>query len=240
MEDSHTSSTFYQISPEDDLFFRRNMSSTREFLCFFQIFDRRRLALMEEVEGGVGWGLKILQLLGEYCGLRWSCVSCADLGDDITDLKAAIVSLRNEILDLKALSTAPVSTISEDTFEDLIQEIQERESRKCSLIMYGVTEVGTGTADNGGDRNVVATVLDKVSVNSNFRVSRLGRLDPTRPRPRPIKIMLDSPELVQHALRNSKKVDSIRHGHVLDLLRLCLILLNLFGMPLEIRRNFAI
>ncbi|KAK9739924.1 hypothetical protein QE152_g8572 [Popillia japonica] len=74
----------------------------------------------------------------------------------------------NEILDLKALSTAPVATISEDAFEDLIQEIHERESRKCNLIMYGVTEVNIGTADNGGDRNVVATVLDKVSITDAY------------------------------------------------------------------------
>ncbi|GJQ87965.1 hypothetical protein Trydic_g12895 [Trypoxylus dichotomus] len=97
------------------------------------------------------------------------------IGHDISELKAATVSLKCEILDLKSRLTAPASTLSEDYFEDFVQEINEGERRKCSLVVHD--ETNPSTSVNDSEYGTITTILDTLSYRNSFLLSQLGKCE---------------------------------------------------------------
>ncbi|CAH0551004.1 unnamed protein product [Brassicogethes aeneus] len=80
-------------------------------------------------------------------GLSWSCTICNQMGNDINSLKAIIISLKNDILELKNRDSPIVNNFG---FEDIIQEINEREKRKSNVIIYNIPEC---LASSSSDRS---------------------------------------------------------------------------------------
>nr|CAI5856162.1 unnamed protein product [Callosobruchus analis] len=97
-------------------------------------------------------------------------------------------------------------------FEEVLNEIEERNSRKQNIICYGVAENGNVSRQQqeAQDRSEITKVLQFLSpdINTNVKPIRLGKFDRTNPRPRPIKITLIDQNQVQKCLRNATKLNS--------------------------------
>lgn len=151
--------------------------------------------------------------------LSWSCSECTKMGNNLIDLKSLIVSLKREIEELKAkiTSNTSINTSSNDSshIEKVIQEVNERNARKSNLVVYGLPET-TGDPSNdkaGTDKEAVIKILQILQPNIDFNTVspfRLGKFDPSKPNPRPIKVKLASEELLYACLKNGKKLKSNR------------------------------
>ncbi|GJQ67153.1 hypothetical protein Trydic_g8067 [Trypoxylus dichotomus] len=82
-------------------------------------------------------------------GVSWSCRNCNILNSDINDLKAAILSLRN---DLAAREKS--AGIDDKAFEELLAELGDRNNRKQNIIMFGVPESDTHDANTRRSREL--------------------------------------------------------------------------------------
>lgn len=151
-----------------------------------------------------------IRIMKSKRGFTWTCGSCDSLGNDISDLKAVILQLKNEVADLKARSSDLQPVIEEDMFEELVQEMQERESRKTNFILYGAVEGSgaSGAAHREADADVVKNILTKMAINSKFSVFRLGKFNAASPRPRPIRVSLESGQLVRSVVFAAMKLTS--------------------------------
>ncbi|GJQ66105.1 hypothetical protein Trydic_g4175 [Trypoxylus dichotomus] len=82
-------------------------------------------------------------------GVSWSCRNCNILSSDINHLKAAILSLRN---DLAAREKS--AGIDGKAFEELLAELGDRNNRKQNIIMFGVPESDTHDANTRRSREL--------------------------------------------------------------------------------------
>lgn len=143
-------------------------------------------------------------------GLAWSYTNCLKIGADLNSLRAVIVTLQEEIASLK--SELVVSKSYEPSLvqtEKVIQEVLDRSRRASNIIIYGCDETGNISASVQGERDngTVRKVLVGLGSQGDFvSVQRLGRFDPTRGRPRPLKVHLSTESATRSVLRNSVKL----------------------------------
>ncbi|KAG5878339.1 hypothetical protein JTB14_023692 [Gonioctena quinquepunctata] len=99
--------------------------------------------------------------------VSWTCTQCESIGSDLNALKAVIMSLQDEVKELKKVAIAPPTSIPPSVFEDFIHEIQERNVRKCNLMIFGISE--QESAQSKDDRliaelNDVSKVINYVNL----------------------------------------------------------------------------
>lgn len=170
-------------------------------------------------------------------GLTWTCKSCSKIGSDLNSLKAAIVALQNEIVELKTaggLSGRTASTLTLLDHEKVIQEITERQKRSCNIIIYGCKENVADTKDEQirKDTGFVGELLASMGVQGAELVPiRLGKFETRDAKIRPIKIKLASESTVTKILRNSRNLKSS------DRWRQIYVFHDRTPMQLEIHRN---
>lgn len=168
-----------------------------------------------------------MRIINSRKSITWSCKQCESIGNDITSLKSAIVSLQNEIKQLKntmeTVQQPQAQIISNSSFEEIIVEFEERVKRKNNVILYGLPEQPHDVAREARkefDSNAVKDVmknLDKTLPTSDIEVIRLGRLGPSSGRPRPVKIIFSKPS---HSLallkmsRDLKKNSKFSHLNI--------------------------
>ncbi|CAH1970054.1 unnamed protein product [Acanthoscelides obtectus] len=132
------------------------------------------------------------------------------MGGDINALKAAIVALQNEV---KALSTKNNDTkMSDSQFEDIVQEVSERQNRRCNVIIFGLKEQNGATKDDKPvlEKSEVVKVLTHVTPSITVtNIRRLGKFDENRTIGRPIKVKLANVEQVSELI---KKCPSLRNS----------------------------
>ncbi|GJQ82533.1 hypothetical protein Trydic_g14516 [Trypoxylus dichotomus] len=155
-------------------------------------------------------------------GVSWSCRNCNILSSDINDLKAAILSLRN---DLAAREKS--AGIDEKAFEELLAELGDRNNRKQNIIMFGVPESDTHDANTRRSRELetVQAVLKALPSGMNtdhIEVHRIGRF--VADRRRPIKVRLSSSREAHTVLKHAKRLRENGHAlayhrHVLSIKR---------------------
>ncbi|CAH1957524.1 unnamed protein product [Acanthoscelides obtectus] len=125
-------------------------------------------------------------------GHSWSCSSCRNINNQINDLKKLILSLRD---DIKAINGATTHDPKDSfVFEELIEEINDRNSRKRNVIIFGLP--GHDQADVPQtrltkDKSQVVDVLKVVNLNvhaNEVKPLRFGRFDQSKCRP--IKLSL--------------------------------------------------
>lgn len=137
--------------------------------------------------------------------VTWTCSECEQLGNDIISLKAAIVALQN---DVKALtSTAQATSEPKVEFEDLVQEVIERQNRRRNLMIFGLEEQQQSTKTDRLDAEKtdvlkIFTFLTPKSI-SITDVRRLGKFDRERMRPRPLKVTLADDHQVLEIIKKS-------------------------------------
>ncbi|GJQ65430.1 hypothetical protein Trydic_g7538 [Trypoxylus dichotomus] len=148
-------------------------------------------------------------------GVSWSCRNCNILSSDINDLKAAILSLRN---DLAAREKS--AGIDDKAFEELLAELGDRNNRKQNIIMFGVPESDTHDANTRRSRELetVQAVLKALPSGMNtdhIEVHRIGRFVPDRRRP--IKVRLSSSREAHTVLKHARRLRENEQSLVLGL-----------------------
>lgn len=169
----------------------------------------------------VGLSNSDIRLINSNKGLNWTCANCQQIGNDINDLKHLIISLQIEIKELKENKANANSSPKNFNFEEVIEEINERNRRKRNLIIFGIQEVDPNIpgnvrheTDNKSAYNILNKIVQDIG-DTNFKPIRLGRFDANKAKPRPIRITLEDENLVHEVIRNVKKLRSHQnYGHV--------------------------
>ncbi|KAJ8972555.1 hypothetical protein NQ314_000142 [Rhamnusium bicolor] len=73
----------------------------------------------------VGLTLNDVKTISNKSGLSFTCTNCAIIGKDINELKALIAELKNEVTQLKLQKSVSSQTLSNDTFEEVVQEAKQ-------------------------------------------------------------------------------------------------------------------
>lgn len=146
--------------------------------------------------------------------LKFTCDKCANITDVVAELKSAISSLQEEIRMIRK----PSEEKQDDTFkfEEVVREVQERERRKCNLMIFGAEEVRS--VGNAGERSReekirIGEILNYLESDldiSECSLVRLGKYDPNGAKPRPIKIKLKSETEVYQVVRKAKNLRNNR------------------------------
>lgn len=145
-------------------------------------------------------------------GFSWTCKDCLKFGDDLNDLKSFIVCLQDEIKILKEslLTTTTLPRTSLVDKEEIIQEIIDRDRRKNNIIIFGSVETkcNSNSEQVNLDTKLVGEICSTLLVaDTNIKVSRLGKFDPTAiDRKRPLRVSFNSESIVGAALRNASKL----------------------------------
>lgn len=158
-------------------------------------------------------------------GFTWSCSNCLTLGDDMNGLKSIIVSLQDDIKVLKdALlqsTTAPSASLL-DT-ERIVQEVADRDRRKNNIVIFGRDE---GNCDSNAqqvnlDTTLVNDICTALQVDArDFKVTRLGKFDPTAARrKRPIRVSFPSESSANRIMQKISKLRSLTEFSTLSIYR---------------------
>lgn len=147
-----------------------------------------------------------LKRFGPSTGISWSCKSCRGL-----DLRSLILTLQEEIKNLKSTVLAPVVSTTENLIksEEIIQEVLERERRRKNIIVYGITESkSTNKSERiAADVTTVSDVFRSIGVRvpDDIKLIRLSKFDPTKAvSKRPIKICFQSSDIAPAILKKAK------------------------------------
>lgn len=154
-----------------------------------------------------------VRMLNANKGLDWSCKQCRTQGSDIKELKALILKLQEDIQTLKTENRGAVNShVSDEIFEEIVEEIHQRDKRRCNLMVFGVPEQITNipseaklNKDKGDVVELLKTVVPDFAPR-NLKLNRLGiaATDKTRS----IRITLESEHQVLNFIRNAKNLRS--------------------------------
>nr|CAI5837342.1 unnamed protein product [Callosobruchus analis] len=110
------------------------------------------------------------RLINSKKSVSWACNKCEEMGSSLNDLKAAIFSLQSQI---KAITSSTAnSNVSDMQFEDIVQEVFERENRKCNLVIFGMKEQDSAVknirseSENAEVAKVLSYLSQSVTVSS--------------------------------------------------------------------------
>lgn len=161
----------------------------------------------------VGLTLADTKAIHSKPGLSFTCSSCTNVGKDMNELKSVIVELKNEVAALKAQNNDVINNraISGEMFNEIVQEVTERQKRTRNIIIYGIKENSNGDMatrkkhDTDCVKNVVNFVSTDVSTQ-DLNPIRLGKYLPDSHKPRPIRITFDNEQTVNTIIRNAKQL----------------------------------
>lgn len=148
--------------------------------------------------------------------VNWTCGDCENIATDIKSISSALVALRKEIEELKSSkSYTGVPDLSPQHFEEILQELNERNSRKNNFLAFNIPEQSSSlsksdrlTAEMRDVSELITSASSDIPLD-NIRVLRLGKFIPTSSRPRPLKITLSDAKYVHEIVKNSKRLRSI-------------------------------
>lgn len=144
-------------------------------------------------------------------GMSWNCATCRGItGDVLGEMRVLMNNLIKELADLKKQISlaAPAQHVGCD-FEEIVREVEERQARKCNIILSGIAE---STADVREDRieqekqqvNEIFAYLRPGVTFGDLSVLRLGKYDPERMRPRLLRVTLSAETMVRDIIGGAK------------------------------------
>ncbi|XP_063909845.1 uncharacterized protein LOC135127332 [Zophobas morio] len=160
------------------------------------------------------------------------CNTCNNNMAQYKDFKTLISSLQTEFTtaieklkeDFDTQLATLRSALHEDQrspsnqFEEIVNEVMERQNRKQNLIIFGVEEQPQISTNNNNqrsaiDKSAVENILQLVRPDadvSGIKIQRLGRFSQQNPgnKPRPIRVILNDEFEVQKFIRNAKVLKS--------------------------------
>ncbi|CAH2021030.1 unnamed protein product [Acanthoscelides obtectus] len=142
--------------------------------------------------------------------LKFYCDDCLLGIRLVPKLNQKVDNLIEELEKLKKESPPPAQSSSQIEYEEVLQEIEERNRRKQNIIIFGLTEDQSRTKQEqiAHDTQEVKSILQTLSteIDTNVRLFRLGKFDPTKDRPRPVKVSLRNNQDVLLCIKNSAKL----------------------------------
>lgn len=163
-----------------------------------------------------------VRVINSKKSVQWTCIPCEKVGRDVNSLRAAVVALQGEIKELRQIKESACSvSISDDAFEEIISELDDRQSRKQNIIIFGVPEQRSDLGKEErqlAEEAAVDDILKVVSPDVNYRQLqrfRLGRFNLNATRPRPLKIKLECEKFVHDVIRRAKTLkNSPNHNNI--------------------------
>lgn len=104
-----------------------------------------------------------------------------------------------------------------DNFEEVVQEVVDRQSRTNNLIFFGMPEPVEDAARSGVDRELCVEVLKLIVPNNRFQIissQRLGQFDVNNVRARPYRVTLGSREEVSQILKHTARLKGSVYSHL--------------------------
>ena len=193
----------------------------------------------KECEGMEDETFKVLDIQNEEQGqCFWSCQSCRSyalkfdkrirdvekrvreieektlpkMETDISSNKEEIVVLKETTAKLVKESRENPSSTREEVAGSVFEELRERETRRCNLVIHNLIEPSTDITDKMErimkDKEHLQELFDVVNAEINVFEStrfanRLGLIDETNSTPRPLLVGLDSEEKCKKVLDRS-------------------------------------
>lgn len=144
-------------------------------------------------------------------GMSWNCAACrGTTGDVLSEMRVLMNNLIKELAELKKQIslTAPAQHVGCD-FEEVVREVEERRARKCNIILSGIAESTAAARDDRieHEKELVNEIFGYLRPGMNvgdLSVSRLGKYDPDRARPRLLKVALSAETKVRDIVGNAK------------------------------------
>lgn len=157
-------------------------------------------------------------------GLEWKCHTCRNLVKSntaspckcceiIPQLKLLIDKLSDSVKTLQEQLLEAKNVPADTNYEEIVQEVTDRQIRKSNLIFYGIPEQSSTMPPAGKISKDLDYVKEFLAEFGNMdeptttvlKCNRLGKFDPNRSLPRPIRIILDNPDHVLSVLRKVKE-----------------------------------
>ena len=105
-----------------------------------------------------------------------------------------------------------IERVIEDKLSEVKEELLEKESRKSNIIIYGVPEANNSDRETrlAHEKNKIKEITDEIAVTDINVVDsfRLGRYDPSKKGPRPLKIKLESHHQQLNVLKAARLLSS--------------------------------
>lgn len=173
-----------------------------------------------------GMSASEVRVVNSKKAISWSCKSCERMGNDLNSLKGVIVALQQEVKDLKiALESVQCDAntmLSDETFEQIMLEFDNRQQRKNNIVLFGLQEQPSNISgeesrvqDNHKVTEVITYLSKDVSNVSSLKIMRIGKPNRTTNKPRPVKITLSNAAHVRSVLKNSKNLrKSPQYSHL--------------------------
>lgn len=137
--------------------------------------------------------------------------------------KDEVMSKEEAITEIKKETQTNIKAATDACASDILREVEEREKRKCNVVVFKVPELLNGTTEQkiAGDKETFQKICRSLGVEPTIKsIRRLGKKDPeVRGKHRPLWVQLSDPThqmyLVSkaHTLKDSEDV-SIK-GYVL-------------------------
>lgn len=153
-----------------------------------------------------------LRLINGNKGVDWSCPKCKESGNDIKELKQLILQLQDDIASLRNEIKTEI-TITEDQFEEIVAEVNDRNSRKSNLVIFGLVEPEQSQSPENRqklDKDNIKDILNALLPDEDFdylRPVRLGKYTPNKIRI--VKITLANEPMVHKLIKNTSKLKNM-------------------------------
>lgn len=144
--------------------------------------------------------------------VNWSCPKCEKILPDLTSISATLSELRRELEELKATKLQTLPPTNDKFFEEVVQELSERNKRKNNIIVFNLSEQSSTLNNddrNNAEKSDISAILKTVGSSINIdhiNVQRLGKYGTDARRPRPLRIILPSEREIGFLLKNSNKL----------------------------------
>ena len=120
------------------------------------------------------------------------------------------------------INKAKIPSDSENNqFEEIVQEMSEREKRKRSLVIFGASEepISGNQTRAEKDKQLVTRLFNSIdiSANENMNAIRIGKFVATKGTPRPLKVMVNEESVVHDIIlkaRNLKNTDNYKNINI--------------------------
>ena len=124
----------------------------------------------------------------------------------INQLEMEILTIKNEVLQLKS---KPAETAKQETDQNLISELQDRNIRSRNIIVHNVNESNSEitTERIDFDKAQVLQILDKLEFDTTieFKVNRIGM---SGEKPRPMRVVLPDANIALKVVKQKKKLNN--------------------------------
>lgn len=128
----------------------------------------------------------------------------------VTDLEVNYCTMRKEIDEMKTQALNSNQDGKDCSLEDFLVEAEERNQRRKNIL---ITNVPESSASSFRDRisydiSIVKNIIQPILPDmTEFKVSRLGKMNVNSKRPRLLKVAFSGEDVAQMVLKNKKNLD---------------------------------